>query len=78
MKFRLTMKDPDGVTDSLRDAVKKAVDAIVGLSDAEKEVLTDLRYEEIYSIAGKWLEYGEYLTIEIDTLEKTAVVVERK
>lgn len=76
MKFKVTMKDPDGVQDSLDDAAKVYANSIEGLTEDEREAVREKRRELIGSIADKWFEYGEYLTVEIDTDTKTITVVE--
>lgn len=76
MKFKITMKDPDGVYDSVQDAVKQSVDALE-LSEEEKEAVLEKRIDSVNSAIGKWFEYGEYLTVEVDTDTMTATVCER-
>ena len=71
MKFKVQMKDPDGVQDSLDDAAKEYANAISGLTDDEREAVQEKRREHIGSIAAQWFEWGEYLTVEIDTDAKT-------
>lgn len=56
MKIVLTMKDPDGVYDSLKDC---GVDP----NDPPESVT-------------KYVEYGEYVRIEVDTDTGTAKVLE--
>lgn len=76
MKFRVTMKDPDTLHDACREAAEKSLGE-AALDDDEREVLIEKRQEKYAEIAAKWFEYGEYVTIEIDTNAKTATVVER-
>jgi hypothetical protein len=78
MKFRVTFKDPDGVSDSLQDAVEQSLSGVVGLTEPERNSLMEKRYEDILQITNKWIGYGEYLSIEIDTDTQTATVVENK
>lgn len=75
MKFRITMKDPDGVYDCVQDAIKASRPG--GLNDREWESLREARSETFSEITSRWFEYDEYLTVEIDTDAKTCVVVER-
>ena len=35
----------------------------------------ELRVEKALDVASKWFEYGEYLTVEIDTEKETIRVV---
>jgi hypothetical protein len=73
MKFRVTMKDPD----TLHDAVIEAVNASLAVEIAdqeERDALADIRIKKIQDLAGKWFEYDEYLTVEIDTEAGTCTV----
>jgi hypothetical protein len=70
MKFRVTMKDPDGVHECVRDAVE--ANRPPGLSDDEWE---DMRDDRIREACKPWFEYMEYLTVEVDTEARTCVVV---
>jgi len=60
MKLNITFKNPDSVTDSIREAANGNEDLI----------------EELEDIACKWIKYGEYLTVEIDTETKSIRVLE--
>jgi hypothetical protein len=75
MKFRVTMKDPDALDDPIDDAVKEAPD-LANLPEDEREILQEHRKVSLREIASRWFEYGEYLTVEIDTDAKTCTVVE--
>ena len=66
MKFKITMKDPDGFGNSLADAVADGNDG----TDVEAV------QEELEKLTSKWFEYSEYVTIEIDTDTGTARVCE--
>jgi predicted metal-dependent phosphoesterase TrpH len=75
MKIRMQLKDPDGVSDSIQEAVEKSV-AASGITDEdEREALIEARTEKAGKAIGKWVEYGEYLTVEFDTDAGTATVV---
>ena len=69
MKISLTFKTPDVVSD--------AVNALY-----EGEFSDDYDYEEKSEEAqqelSKWVQYGEYVTIDFDTDKGTAVVREEK
>ena len=73
MKFTVTLKDPDVLDDAINDAVDKSFPE--GLSEEEKELLADGRREEYRLFAGKWMKYGEYLTVEFDTEAGTALLL---
>lgn len=58
MKFQVTMKDPDSLYQAL---------------NLDNE-FTDKEREDAEKAAEKWLTYGEYITIEIDTVTGLARV----
>ena len=75
MKFRITLKDPDGVGMSIDDVAAQTIPE--DLTENEKEVIMDLRRQRMSDFLKKWIEFDEYVTLEFDTNEKTATVVER-
>ena len=75
MKIRITLKDPDGVWDSVADAAKESVATTIGLSNDERLSLLETRRASINKALLPWIKYGEYVTIEIDTDAKTATVI---
>ena len=77
MKIRVTMKDPDGVSDAITEAAQQSV-AGMKLDDDEREELEESRREKIGKQLSKWFEYGEYLEVDIDLEAGTATVVEQK
>ena len=74
MKFKVTMKDPDTLGDAIDEAVRADIAKIEGLSDEDREALFEGRCEKITEITAKWFQYGEYLSVEIDTDARTATV----
>lgn len=77
MKFQVSIKDPDILRDSIKDAIKDE-GFPDGLSDEEKEILEEHRLDSVYeSITKTWVEYGEYYVIEFDTDAGTATVIPR-
>lgn len=64
MKFVVTMKDPDGVDDSLKRAVNETRPE--GLTDDEWVDLAESRRDKFFGVMAKWFEYGEYLRVEVD------------
>lgn len=75
MKLRITFKDPDVVDDAIKEAVSRSI-AGLGLTDREEIcALHEARAESVREKVAKWFEYGEYVTIEVDTDADTAVVV---
>lgn len=76
MKLKIVFKDPDGVFESIRDAVNNEVGKIAGLDDDERAVIAEDRMAKTDDALGKWIKYSEYLTVEFDTDANTAVVLE--
>lgn len=75
MKFTVSMKDPDTLSDAIEEAVKNDVDAM-GFSDSnEADALKELRVEKVYNLCRQWFRYGEYLAVEIDTEAGTCTVL---
>jgi hypothetical protein len=66
MKYRFSFKDPDEVYDEIDRAVKASL-AALDLSDKEKEILFETRREAEVEKLSKWIRYGEYVSVEIDT-----------
>lgn len=73
MKIQITMKDPDGCYDCMRNAAKESLPE--GLSDSEQALLFDERESEIHRICAQWFRYGEYLSVEIDSEAGTCTVL---
>ena len=76
MKFRVTLKDPDGFCECIDDAVRAAI-APLKLSKAESIALVEVRAQQVRDSLKKWVEYSEYIEIDFDTDAMTATVVER-
>lgn len=74
MKFRVTLKDPDVLYDSIENAVEEELKEI-DYEITEKETLSDIRRQEIIVMTSAWFKYGEYTTIEIDTDDNSCRVV---
>jgi len=74
MKLKITLKDPDGVYDSIQDAAESSTGDADGLDQDELEKLAESRREKLEEQCNPWIRYGEYVTIEIDTDAGTATV----
>lgn len=73
MIVKITMKDPDGFSESLSDAIDGS---LVELSDQdEQEALREVRHEEVKKVLEKWFKYDEYISLEIDTDKETITVL---
>jgi hypothetical protein len=55
MKLTITCKDPDGIGDSIAEAVKADVAKLEGLSEAERELVREDRLETTWAALGKWV-----------------------
>lgn len=76
MKIKVTYKDPDGPYESLKDAAYESLKEIIfGLSNKEAVRLIQDRTDEMYQTLVETVGSSEYITIEIDTETKTAVVL---
>lgn len=75
MKFKVTMKDPDTLSDAITEAVEADLKSIEGLDAEDREALFEKRHAAVSKVAAQWFQYGEYLSVEIDTEAKTATVV---
>lgn len=72
MIFKVTMKDPDVLYDAICDGLDEE---LKDMDEDEAEAVRDIRHEKLQELASKWFEYGEYLTVEIDTDQATIRVV---
>ena len=82
MKIKITFKTPDVVEDAVREAagccfatVEGQTEDVNALLDImghanSKEFESHLKHE-----LKHWIKHGEYVTIEFDTVAKTAVVL---
>lgn len=76
MKIKITLKDPDTLYDAISDAVNEL--EIDGLDSDELEAVRELRKETFREVAAEWFEFGEYVTLEMDTEEQTIKVLTLK
>lgn len=78
MKFKVTLKDPDGFYDGVAVAVRDSVNALPDLlDDEERKVVTERRTKATWKRLAKFVEYQEYVEIEFDTDAGTATVLEK-
>lgn len=74
MKFQIVLKDPDTLYDAIDDSLASL--SVDGLSEEELEAVRKERKESIRDLCSKWFEYGEYLTVEVDTEKEPCIVKE--
>lgn len=76
MKFNVTMKDTDVLYDAINEAIENDEQLHTsGFSQEEIDAITEIRAEKVRDLCSKWFEYGEYLTVQIDTDRKSIEVV---
>lgn len=74
MKIKITFKDPDALLDCIDDAIEDL--EIKGLDEDELAAVKEEKKDKAMELCGKWFEYGEYLTVEVDTEKETCKVLE--
>lgn len=76
MKFRITFKTPDVVEDSISEFSYGSLSEEFGPNHPDFDEQREIMEDELHNIISKWVKYGEMITIEFDTVAKTATVVE--
>lgn len=66
MKLQITMKTPDALNHAISEAVLNGL-----IEDDEEELV-------VRSLIEQWFYNEEYVTLEIDTIKKTCVVLRIK
>ena len=77
MKFKITLKDPDGFYNGIYHSVEDDI-VELNLDDDEKEAMIEIRTEKLDQFLNQCVEHGEYITLEFDTEAKTATILNRK
>jgi hypothetical protein len=76
MKFVITLKDPDGIADSICSAATSSVEHLeYDMLPREYEDLRDSRAEAFFGMISRWSPDTETIRIEIDTDLGTATIV---
>jgi hypothetical protein len=70
MKFRVVFKTPDALHDAVKDALGDEDE-----DDDEDESEDGPTAKSLISFAERWVRWGEYVTVEFDTVAGTATVV---
>ena len=76
MKFIITVKNPDSIEDSIRRAAEEQMEGVECANQFEYEDMKLAKINELWAACAKWVEYQEYVRIEIDTELGTATVCE--
>lgn len=69
------MKSPDVLDDCIEKAAREQTDSLLLIDEDERDEIRKMRALRISKLCGRWFEYGEYLTVEIDTDTGTCVIV---
>ena len=65
MKIKIYLKDTDVFYLAIQDAIKNCPTPTSATS----------AYDEIWNLLGKWVEYEEYVMLELDTIEGSLKVL---
>ena len=71
------MKAPDCLYEDISEEVALECE-MLHLDNEETEIIKESHVEKVKQIVSRWFEYGEYLTVEIDTDTETCAVVPLK
>lgn len=72
--IKVTLKDPDTLYDAIQDFVDQELKES-GLPEDEQDLLKEARVEKYNDACSIYFQYGEYVTIEIDTETSKARVI---
>ncbi len=75
MKFRITLKDPDGFSDAIHYAAKTSTESIEGTE--ERSACCEIRQEMLWDFLENFVECQEYITLEVDTDKETVAVLKK-
>lgn len=81
MKIQITMKCPDALDMAAKEYANLQLDLpetskiLNNVYDNNSKYFAEDKCREFLSLASKWFEYDESVTLEIDTELKTCVVV---
>lgn len=75
MKIQLVFKNPDVIYEAIDEFEEKLRETRDDLTEDEIQQRVEECREEVKEVAAKWLEYGEYVNLEIDTIAKTCTVI---
>ena len=73
------MKNPDCASDAIDRAIENEIKGLKSfgkpLNEDDLNDFRDYHKEKLETFLEQWVEYGEYVTLEFDTVENTAVVI---
>jgi hypothetical protein len=73
MKISVTLKDPDGFSEAVDDALAASLEGS-GLPQDEQDAVLEKREEKLWQVLGRWVDCKEYIEIDFDTEAGTATV----
>lgn len=79
MKVKVYLKDPDGFSNAIDEAVCDSMSGLIGhIDDEECDAIQEIRREEVRKKLQKWVQYGECIDVEFDLELGTAIILEQK
>lgn len=76
MKLHLTFKHSDAVRYGIEDALQDYSESKTYTDEEEKELDINNKRDELNALVAKWVEFGEYIRVEIDSETKEIKVLE--
>ena len=73
-KIKIVIKDPDGVSEAIREMAEASIPESITDVDEQADLI-EKRSEKISDAMKAFVEYDEYVTVEIDLDEQTARVI---
>lgn len=73
MKIRVTMKSPDALSDAISNGVERL--RLIAENEGDEDFDERDARDDLYDACSHVFQYGEYLTVEIDTETGEAVVI---
>lgn len=81
MRFRVSFKTPDAITDVIAEQVEAATEKYRGCDSHDADEIIDGVEHDVRTamkaVTDKYVSYGENVVIEFDTDTGTAIVVQK-
>lgn len=75
MKCRVVFKNPDALEDAIYRMIEDNFPVEEGYSNKESRDTKAFLVKHYMTKAEKWFRYGELVTLEIDFIENTCIVI---
>lgn len=75
MKCRVVFKNPDALENAIHRMVEDSFPVEEGYSNEESRDSKAHLVKYYMAKAEKWFRYGEFVTLEIDFIENTCIVI---